>query len=268
MRPVREQGVGRHRCPGTVRGTCMQCGVHSGEGTEDRVAPGRRREPPQRWGLWGVAAKGREQGCAGTPEGGMVDGGGLGMRMRGLCLVSCPVDTPLTAVSACLSFLPAGPGLHSCVHLPSSSRASCQRYWSPVFLRFLFPALLRDQVPAVGSLGHCAERRVSSRGARGSPGGGGAWKVRDKQPKGRCPEFGGLERSVLGGNVLLSFPGDFRRTLQPCEESLVFLPPHPGSWGYSLPDLFYLSVLSWTFGPGPMVGWASASSRPLAGFQA
>ena len=48
MRPVREQGVGRHRCPGTVRGACMQCSVRSGEGTEDRVAPGRKKEPPQR----------------------------------------------------------------------------------------------------------------------------------------------------------------------------------------------------------------------------
>ena len=72
--------------------------------------------------------------------------------------------------SFCLSLLPpAGPGLCSCVHLPSSSRASCQRYWSPVFSRFLFPVLLRDQVPAVGSLGHHTETRVSSRGARGSP---------------------------------------------------------------------------------------------------
>ena len=163
--------------------------------------------------------------------------------------------------SFCLSLLPpAGPGLCSCVHLPSSSRASCQRYWSPVFSRFLFPVLLRDQVPAVGSLGHRTETRVSSRGARGSPAGRWAMEVRDKQPKGHSPEFGGLERSVLGGNIFLSVPGDFRRTLQPCEEGLVFLPPHPGAWGCSLPDLVYLSILSWTFGLGPTVGWALASS--------
>lgn len=236
----------------------------------DRGPRGSRQEEgaPAEGGLWGVAAKGREQGCAGTPEGGMVDGGGLGMRMGGLCLVSCPVDTPLTTVSACLSFLPAGPGLHSCVHLPSFSRASCQRYWSPVFSRFLCPALLCDQVPAVGAWATARRLQCPHGELKGAQRDGGAWKVRDKQLKGRCPEFGGLERSVLGGNVLLSFPGDFRRTLQPCEESFVFLPPHPGAWGCSLPDLFYLSILSWTFGPGPMVGWASASSRPLAGFQA
>lgn len=53
------------------------------------------------------------------------------MRMVALCRGSCFMDTPLTTVSACLSLLPVlGVALYSCVHLPSSSRASSKRYWS------------------------------------------------------------------------------------------------------------------------------------------
>lgn len=65
------------------------------------------------------------------------------MRMVASCGGSCSADTPLTTVSACLSLLSLlGLALYSCVHLPSSSRASSKRYWSLSFLKVLFPGLL------------------------------------------------------------------------------------------------------------------------------
>ena len=69
--------MGRHRRTVTMRGACVHCSVFGGEGTEDRVTPGRRREPNRGGdsGEWQQRA----------PEGGMVDGGGLGMRMGGPC---------------------------------------------------------------------------------------------------------------------------------------------------------------------------------------
>lgn len=70
------------------------------------------------------------------------------------CQECCSVDAPLTTISACLSLLPSlGVALYSCVHLPSSSRASSKRYWSLSFSRFLFPVLLRKQVPENGEPG-------------------------------------------------------------------------------------------------------------------
>lgn len=96
-------------------------------------------------------------------------------------------------------------------------------------------------------------------------------EVRDKQPKGCCPEFGGLERSVLGGNVFLSFPGDFRRTLQPCEEGLVFLPlptQEPGAAPFLTSSTcpFYHGL--WALGPRlaghqPRAGHEQASRHNL-----
>lgn len=54
----------------------------------------------------------------------------------------------------CLFLPPASAGLafYSCVHLPSSSRASSKRYWSLAFSRFLFPVLLINRFLKVGSL--------------------------------------------------------------------------------------------------------------------
>lgn len=97
---------------------CLQAGAVPTGGAVRTVGRGQRTswqlagvgEPLQRQGFWGMATGCREQGCPGTPEDGMVDGGGLGMRLGALCLISCPADAPLTAVSACLSLLPAGPG--------------------------------------------------------------------------------------------------------------------------------------------------------------
>lgn len=99
----------------------------------------------QRQRTWGVVTNGREPGCPGVPGDSEVDSGGFGMRMVPRKL---PAARPLTTVSACLSLLPRlGLALCSCVHLPSSSRASSKRYWSLSSSRFLFPVLLWKQVP-------------------------------------------------------------------------------------------------------------------------
>lgn len=124
--------------------TDRQCGVHSGQGTEDHGGSlqAGRRGVLQRQGSWGVATNDRDQGCPGTPGNSEVDRDGLGMRLVASCQGSCSMDARLTIISACLSLLPPlGLALYSCVHLPSSSRASSKRYWSLSFSRVLFPVL-------------------------------------------------------------------------------------------------------------------------------
>lgn len=113
-----------------------------------------------------------------------------------------PADIPLTTVSACFSLLlPPGLALHSCVHLPSSSRASSKRYWSLAFWRFLFPVLLVNRFLKMGILvSACREehhhRAQQSREERGH------MEMKDKQEsEGHCPEFGSLERNALGREI-------------------------------------------------------------------
>lgn len=98
----------------------------------------------QRQGSWGVATNDREQGCSGTPGDSEVEemrwpwDENDGLVRRKL------LHRHISNHCLCLS-LPAasaGPALHSCVHLPSSSRASSKRYWSLSFSRFWFPGLL------------------------------------------------------------------------------------------------------------------------------
>lgn len=101
-----------------------------------------------------MATNDREQRCPGTPGDSEVDRDGLRMTMVASCRECCSVNAPLTTISACLSLLPSlGLALYSCVHLPSSCRASSKRYWSLSFSRFLFPVLLHNQVPENGEPG-------------------------------------------------------------------------------------------------------------------
>lgn len=64
-----------------------------------------------------------------------------------------PVDTPLTTISASFFLLLLlGLVFRSCVHLPSSSRASSKRYWSSSLLKALVPCP-HKQVPENGEPG-------------------------------------------------------------------------------------------------------------------
>lgn len=71
----------------------------------------------------------------------MVDGGGLGMRLGALCLISCPADAPLTAVSACLSLLPAGPGAPQLCAPAVFLQGLLQTVLEPSLLQVLGPCL-------------------------------------------------------------------------------------------------------------------------------
>lgn len=145
--------------------------VCRGEGTEDRRGGSwqwRGIPPPHRGrdsGEWQQRAGSKDVWAPRGQHGGWPWGENGGL-----------VPWKLTALSACFSFLPRpGLALRSCVHLPSSSRASCKRYWGPVSSTFLFPVLLHKQVPEVGSLGLCREKCPHGE-LKGAPGEGGLWK--------------------------------------------------------------------------------------------
>lgn len=99
----------------------------------------------------------------------------------------------------CLSLPAASAGLalHSCVHLPSSSRASSKRYWSLSFLRFWFPGLLCKQVPGNGEPGpQHIERNAINWSSREPEGKMRHGSEGQKGIKGTLLRVGGLEKTV------------------------------------------------------------------------
>ena len=98
------QSVWRRRCAVIMRGGAVRT-VGRGQRTWWQLAGG--GEPPQRQGFWGMATRCREQGCPGTPEDGMVDGGGLGNETGGLVPHKLPCECASNRC-LCLSLLPAG----------------------------------------------------------------------------------------------------------------------------------------------------------------
>lgn len=199
------------------------------------------------------------------------------MRLVASCQGSCSMDARLTIISACLSLLPPlGLALYSCVHLPSSFRASSKRYWSLSFSRVLFPVLFYKQVPENRGPGpQHTERNVFNSELKE------AWKerrnmkMRDKKgSKGCCPEFGGLERNVLGkGKYMNEFSwvisGECCNRVRKASLSAAST---RGSWGGSLPDRFFLPFCILGFGPWAHIGLdislKQVTNRPRAGLQA
>lgn len=147
---------------------------------------GRGRGPPDTWqgggspteaGILGVAAKWAGLRCPGAPEGGMADGGGLGMRMgapvpgklpRGhtsltasACLSSCRLG--LASLELCTCLLPPGPPANAVLE--------------PSLLQVLFPCPPLRPGSCSGSPGAPHRRHECPHvGARVSKGRGGAWK--------------------------------------------------------------------------------------------